>query len=56
MNTPVFQVDRVRAASFRLDGGARICDFPGCTTVKLSRINRNWAPNAANLLPRPVKQ
>jgi hypothetical protein len=38
MNKPVFQVDRVRAASSGLGDGARIFDFPGCTTVTLSRI------------------
>ena len=56
MNKPVFQVDRARAASSRLGDGARIFDFPGCTTVKLSRINRNRALDAANLVLRPVKQ
>ncbi|MDT5182785.1 MAG: hypothetical protein QOJ20_2521 [Mycobacterium sp.] len=56
MNKPVFQVDRARAASSRLGDGARIFDFPGCTTVKLSRISRNRAPDAANLVLRPVKQ
>ena len=56
MNNPVLQVDRIRAASSRLGDGARIFDFPGCTTVKPSRISRNRAPDAANLLLRPVKQ
>ena len=56
MNKPVFQVDRVRAANSRLGDGARIFDFPGCTTVKLSRISRNRPPDAANLVLRPVKQ
>jgi hypothetical protein len=56
MNKPVFQVDRARAASSRLGDGARIFDFPACTTVKLSRISRNRAPDAANLVLRPVKQ
>ena len=36
--------------------GARTFDFPCCTTVKPSRISRNRAPDAANLLLRPVKQ
>lgn len=51
MNKPVLQVDRVRAASSRLGDGARTFDFPGCTTVKLSRISRNRAPDVAQ--PRP---
>jgi hypothetical protein len=37
MNEPVFRVDRVRAANSRRGDGGRICDFPGCPTVKLSR-------------------
>jgi hypothetical protein len=56
MNKPVFQGDRVRAANSRLGDGARIFDFPGCTTVKLSRISRNRASDADNLVLRPVKQ
>ena len=56
MNKPVFHVDRVRAASSRLGDGARIFDFPGCTTVNRSTASRNRAPDAANLLLRPVKQ
>ena len=52
MNKPVFQVDRVRAASSGLGDGARIFDFPGCTTVTLSRISRNRATDAANLVLR----
>ena len=56
MNKPVLRVDRARAADSRLGDGARIFDFPGCPTVKLSGIGRNRAPDAANLLLRPVKQ
>jgi hypothetical protein len=50
MNKPVFQVDRVRAASSGLGDGARIFDFPGCTTVTLSRISRT--PGARCRQPR----
>ena len=56
MNKPLFQVDRVRAANSRLGDGGRIFDFPGCPTVKPSRMSRNRAPDAANLVLRPVKQ
>ena len=43
MNKPEFQVDRIRAADSRLGDGARVFDFPGCTTVTLSRLSRNRA-------------
>ena len=55
MSKPVFQVDRVRAASSRLGDGARVFDFPGRTTVTQSRLSRNRA-DAANLVLRPVNQ
>ena len=56
MNKPVSRVDRARAANSRLGDNARIFDFRGCTTIKLSRIQPNRAPDAASLVLRPDKQ